>query len=190
VRRFVVFRPLNGIQFALFNSGGFRPTFVASNGFARREIDVTFSAKNGSQEEGHVMNALTYNAIGLIVATLLFVPLAPSAARADDDDDWEDRWEEYEDDWDDDDDDDGWRRWHRHYRHDGYRGYYYPETRHYGYYGRPVYRHYYYPHGRRTVRYYDYHPRHYYGGDVHAGPVDVHYGRHGAVRVGPIHVYW
>jgi hypothetical protein len=134
------------------------------------------------------MNTLTYNAIALLVGALMFVPMSPSTVRADDDDDWEDRWEEFDDDWDD---DDRWerRRWHRHYPYDGYRVYHYPSPRYYRYYRGPATR-YYYPDGRRVDHYYEPYPRYYYGGRVHAGPVDVYYGRHGAVRVGPIHVYW
>jgi hypothetical protein len=134
------------------------------------------------------MNSLTDHAIGLIVAALLFVPLSPATVRADDDDDdWEDRWEEYEDDWDD-DDDDRWTRGHRH-RHYGYRTYYYPERYYYGDRGRRYYRYDDLPR-HRVYRYYDAHPRYYYGGHVRGGPVDVYYGRHGEVRLGPFSVYW
>jgi hypothetical protein len=135
------------------------------------------------------MNTLTCNAIALLVGALLFVPLSPPTARADDDDDdWEDRWEEFEDDWDDDDD----GRWRRHgwYRPYGYREYY-DGPRYYRHYRGPVYRDY-YPE-RRVYRYYEPYPRYYgdyYGGRVRVGPADVYYGRHGAVRVGPLHVYW
>jgi hypothetical protein len=123
------------------------------------------------------MNTLAYNTIALLIGALMFVPLSPSTVRADDDDDW------------DDDDDGRWERrgWYRS-RPYGYREYYYPAPRYYRSYRGPVYRDY-YPE-RRVYRYYDRYPRYYYGGRVHAGPADVYYGRHGAVRVGPLHVYW
>jgi hypothetical protein len=38
---------------------------------------------------------------------------------------------------------------------------------------------------------YERHPHVYpYHGSVHAGPVDVYYGRRGMVRIGPLHVFW
>jgi hypothetical protein len=134
------------------------------------------------------MKTIPCKTIALLIGALLFVPLSPATVRADDDD-WEDRWEEFEDDWDDDDDDDGrWRHrgWYGHSPY-GYREYY-PAPRYYRYYrGHREYypRHRVYRYDDRYPRYYDY-----YGGYVHAGPVDVHYGRHGAVRIGPFHVDW
>jgi hypothetical protein len=151
------------------------------------------------------MNPFKYNAIAMMIGAAMFLPLSPPSARADDDDDWEDRWEEYEEDreearedyeeWlEDRDDDFDDRRWYGHYWPREHRVYRYP--RHYnGYYDdRPVHR-YYHPEGRRVYRYYDGydngHPRVYHGfGRVHAGPVDVYYGRHGSVHVGPVHVQW
>jgi hypothetical protein len=139
------------------------------------------------------MNALNYHALAVTIGALLFVPLSPAAARADDDDDWEDRWEEYEDDWEDarEEAEERWERrhWHRQYPHGAYRVDPYPAPRYHAYYREPAAR-YYYPDGRRVYRYYDGYPRHYYGGRVHAGPATVYYGRRGAVHVGPLHVYW
>jgi hypothetical protein len=132
------------------------------------------------------MNTLTRSTFAVVIGALLFVPMSRATSRADDDD-WEDRWEEFEDDWDDDDD----GRWERHgwYRHRPYAYHeYYYGPRYYRHDGGPVYRDY-YPQ-RRTYRYYDRYPRYYYGGQVQAGPVDVYYGRHGTVRVGPLHVFW
>jgi hypothetical protein len=154
-----------------------------------RKMMSNFAANYRGAMEGHVMNAVSYNAISLVIGALLFVPLSPSTTRADDDDDWEDRWEEYDDDWDDNDDDRwGRRRWHQHPAY-GYREYH-SGPRYQRYYRGPVHHHDYYPE-RRVYRYYEPYPRYYrYGGRVHAGPIDVFYGRHGAVRLGPIQVYW
>jgi hypothetical protein len=60
------------------------------------------------------------------------------------------------------------------------------------YYGAPVYREY-YRGGPHVYRYRYRKPYAWsspYRGHVHAGPVDVYYGRAGAVHVGPFSVYW
>lgn len=169
------------------------------------QMDATPRPRNVEDEEALIMNSFNYNAMALMIGAVIFLPLSPSTARADDDD-WEDRWEEYEDareeareeheEWLEDREEaleelhERDSRWYRHHSPDVYRVYRYP-SRHYRHHdGRPVYR-YYYPEGRRVYRYYDGHPRVYhYGGQVHAGPVDVYYGRHGSVHVGPVHVHW
>lgn len=142
------------------------------------------------------MKALKHNAIAMVIAALIFVPLSPSSARADDDD-WEDRWEEYEDDledrWEDEEEsleelrERGFirgRGWHRYYEPRGYRFYDEPGVRHYQYYDGPAYR-YYYPERRRVYRYYEPYPPVY---RYHDREYDDD--RHGSVRVGPLYFAW
>jgi hypothetical protein len=135
------------------------------------------------------MNTLKQNAIAMVIGALIFVPLSPTSARADDDDDdWEDRWEER---WDEDDDDfeDRWERGYYHrrgwYRDDGPRGYrVYDGPRYYRYYDEPRYR-YYYPERRHVYRYYEPYPPVYRHDED-----DYDNRRHGAIRVGPFYVEW
>ena len=141
--------------------------------------------------------------MGILALLVAAVP----AARADDDD-WEDRHEDYREAIKEqrEEDEERWEEWREDreealedLHEDGFvprHGYYGPHHR-YRFYDDSYVRHYgpiygtRYWNGPRTYRYYERYPyvtR--YGGHVQAGPADVHYGRHGAVRVGPVHVTW
>jgi hypothetical protein len=145
--------------------------------------------------------ALTIGA--LVVGMLFFAPVATSPARADDDD-WEDRWEEYYEElaereeearerWEDRQEElreDGifepYGGRHDYYvPHYGYRVYRHPGVRYYEYYDGPPHNAYYLP---PPNRYEAYPPVYRYYGTPQIGYYD--FGRGGAVRVGPIQVFW
>jgi hypothetical protein len=138
-----------------------------------------------------------------VIGALIFAAVPTSSARADDDD-WEDRWEDYYEEleeqreearerWEDRQEElreEGiivpYGSWHEHYvPHDGFRVYRHPGVHYYEYYDGPRHNSYYLP---PPNRYEAYPPVYRYYGTPRIGYYD--FGRGGAVRVGPIQVFW
>jgi hypothetical protein len=165
-------------------------------------------------EEGIIMTTQTTNLIqwsagALVVGALMFSPVTVLSARADDD--WEDRWEEYHEELEEqrEEAEDRWEErrerievvrerrflrpysgWHeRHGTPYAYRAHPYPELPYYREYehGGPRY----YTHDWPSPRVYHYNaypPVYRYYGTPRIGYFD--FGHGGAVRVGPIQVFW
>jgi hypothetical protein len=159
------------------------------------------------------MNTLKYKLFALTTGAflggaLIFAPITNPSARADDDE-WEDRWEDYHEELEEqrEEAEERWEErqeriaklrkkgflvpyghWHERYvPNDEYRVYHHPGVAHYEYYDAPTHDGYVIPPPNRYAAYPPvYHYRYY--GTPRIGYYD--FGRGGAVRVGPIQVFW